>query len=1085
MSTWDDLSDEQKTFVKRYLKKSAKDLFRKRHKSETNAAIISAYGDYAQLAALFATSAAAVPDDYPVRTPLMTVAGQAEAQSVQGNFTEAAGTITPAIAQMNQLAITLTDAADTLRLSVASAGEDGYAQSDKDRLATARAAVMQHLTDPLPTYAQMTAAQAAVPAYEAVVLAAILAMADTPAAQAALALAVTQSNPVVTKTINLDITPFASTPQTTDLAATVQTARTLQAAITSVPRDDATAMRALAGQLVDFATADDATQLVADATQHLVDSVTTQFAGVRDALIAGRDADLTRFAGETEHAQMTTLKGEIKADIAYIETHIASRDPDDIDAVKTRITQSAARATELATLQRTVGVRMTKADLASKGAKAAHQDGILKLMDANPDAADKVVESLANKQALLGGQSATPDFIRTKDGEVNALNKELTDLDAEYDALETTAKEKKKEQRAARKALTKAKVTAARANPITQQLIQARTAADQAHRLAVAATTQADQALLAKGNAFNAKLAEVNAAVNVRDAAISQRAMLDAITFGPLSPDAGRPVPAGMVADVVKLFDSNPALASQTCALAATAKDPASMTQTALMLADQCKTGFEWQPPTPTSGPNSGVAPSKQTMSDKRAAEYSKDILNRAAFLGADFAADARNAISRGVHFEENPAFATGSFNTKKTAALRSTEAAGAMMQTVTNSAGKQVVKIDMDSPAFNAVLDRQKFSEDGQFVPSTMLNVEMDKLKDFFGDPDKGAERRAEAETILNSVDKVPESPAARKLLEKSLGIPPADFDDPAKKDEVIQKVQTAILKSMMTPIAQGDVGSCFATAPLLKLRDENPIAVMEMYTDIATTGVFTPMKGRALPAVVNLPEGEDPLARSLEYSVAAASARLRTSQDNASVHNAMFNGDETLGDLSGYLKKKDWRKLEPKLMESFSAGYTFTYDPLAEAGDVSSDGSSDKGFIRMVDVDTQAPILTQDDFIAFVKRKAMEAATAAGLKDKVKADIQAYIDDQEFIDGVIDVAGKHPPWALEFGGQGYEAGEALTGSPTPKAARRLVAPDDSDTPGDRAVKVLKSLGGLSDERMTMVGTRGMHSFNALPPEG
>ncbi|MEO0402589.1 MAG: hypothetical protein AAF214_09470, partial [Pseudomonadota bacterium] len=47
------------------------------------------------------------------------------------------------------------------------------------------------------------------------------------------------------------------------------------------------------------------------------------------------------------------------------------------------------------------------------------------------------------------------------------------------------------------------------------------------------------------------------------------------------------------------------------------------------------------------------------------------------------------------------------------------------------------------------------------------------------------------------------------------------------------------------------------------------------------------------------------------------------------------------------------------------------------------------------------------------------------------------------------------------------------------------LVAPDDSDTPGDRAVKVLKSLGGLSDERMTMVGTRGMHSFNALPPEG
>jgi hypothetical protein len=1083
MKTWDDLTGEQKTFVTRYLKKSAKDLFRKREKTETNKAIIGAFGKYLDLRALFDTRAATVPADYPQRVPVMALAAAAEAQNEEGKFDQAAATIASAIPQIAQLHTDLTEAADTLRASAAPAGEDGFAQADKDRVAAARQKILDQLTDPLPTFAQMTTARAAVPAYEMAVFRATEAMADVAAAASALEQAKARASAMLTATADLDATPYATTPQADELAATIAAAKQLQAEIGLVPVDDATDMRALAAKLIEFTDANAVVVLVAKAVQSLVNDVTVQYANVRASLASGRNADLTRFKNEAEHGQMTALRGELAADIAHIETHLASRDPDDLLALKTRIAESAARAEQLDTLQRTVGIRMTKADLAAKGAKAAHQDGIVKLMETNPDAADKVVASLERNAALLGGQPATPEFIRTKKGQVDTLKSEEAAVLKEWQDADAQLSEKTSELTTLREAydLLNAEIQALE-EPVDEAKLDALNEAIAAHNDKLAELQTAEQLKEVKAEEWRAKLAEREQAEKVLAAAQTQRTMLDAISFGPLSPVAGRPIPNDMVADVVELFDRNPALATQTCALASTAKDPKSVAETAIFLAGKCENGFEWQPP---AGDN-GVVPPPKSWNEKYSAEYAKNLLSRAAYFGPEFSAEAQDAIARGVHREQNALLrAAGSVNDKQTAAIRATEAAGAMMKQVTNDQGKTVVEIDLDSDAFKHVLERQKFSGDGQFKPSAMMNAEMDKLKEFFGDPAVGAIRHAEAEAILNSVDKVPASPAARKLLEDSVGIPPADFDDPDKKDEVIQKIQTAILKSMVTPVAQADVGSCFATAPLRKLRDEDPIAVMEMYTDIATTGIFNPMQGRALPAVTNLPPGDDPLTRSLEFSVAAASARLANSRERKAVNSEMFNGPGTLGDLQSELSKKEWRRLEPELMAAVLGGYTFTYDPTASASGVSSDGSSNKGFMRMVDIDTQQPILTKTEFTAFVKRKALEAATAAGLKDKAKAKIEAFIADQKFVDAVAKAAGKNPPWDMAFGGYGDEAGDALMGKGGGKRSTDLVSENPTDTTGERAIKVLKSLGGLSDQGMTMVATSGMHSFNALPPEG
>ena len=1087
MKTWADLSDAQQTFITRYLKKSVKDLFRKREKSATNKAIIGAYGNYLDLKKLFDDSAVQVPDDYPQRAPIMALADTADTTHRAGKFDQAAAIITPAIPQMEQLRRDLTDAAEAARSAVVPAGEDGFAQSDKDEIETARRVILQLLADPLPTQEAMTAANAAKPDYDRAVRAATEAMADLLAATSALAQAKTLCAAMLAAAGSLDPTPYASTPQAAALAAAVQTAQALQREVASVPMDDIKSMRALTAKLEDFHTADEVTQLAAAALLALTTAVTHQFEQVRASLETGRDADLSRFSGEAEFAQMTTLQTQIKDDLAFINTQLASRDADDLSALTTRIDEAARRAVDLDTLQRTVGVRMAKADLASKGAKEAHQDGILRLMDTNKVAADKVVASLERNAALLGGQPATPDFLRAKKGEVETLQGEYeaanaanTAASVEYNRLDGLEQARIQELRQLVGQIN------ATAPPIPTNLMDdyndLRTDVQQLGTLKATALTDHQ----AKYAALTTKVAELNQAKTVLAAATTQRTMLDAITFGPLSPVAGRPIPDDMVADVVDLFDTNPALATQTCRLAATAKDPKKLAETAVYLAGQCETGFEWQPP---DGPD-GVTPPTKSMNTGAANNYAKQLLNRVAYFGPDFADQAQDAIARGIPFEQNTILrAAGSVTPKQTAGLRATEAAGAMMEKTVNADGDTVVKLALDGDAFKDVLDRQKFSADGQFQPSAMMNAEMDKLAAFFGDPTEGATRRAEAEAILNSVTSVPASPAARDLMHKSMGIPLADFDDPAKADEVKEKIQQGILKSMVTPVAQADVGSCFATAPLRKMRDDDPLAVMEMYRDIATTGTFKPKQGRPLPAVVNIPPGDDPLTRSLEYSVAAAGARLASSRERTNINAAVFGMRDptapSLMNVGSVLDSADWTTLQPQLLQAVAGGFSFTYDPLANASGTSNDGSSDKGFMRMIEADTQKPILSQAEFIAFIKRKSTEAVTAAGLPDTDRDKVLAYIDDPAFVASVDRMAGPSKPWDMSFGGFGDEAGDALFGHGGTKRSTDLVSKDSSDTTGDRAIKVLKSLGGLSNQGMTMVATRGMHSFNALPPEG
>ncbi|MBE1283393.1 MAG: hypothetical protein GJ676_08765 [Rhodobacteraceae bacterium] len=1085
MKTWDDLTKDQRRFITQYLKKGVKDLVRKRHKTKSNAALIAAYGEYADLDELFEETAAKVPDDYDEKAFIVAQAIAARHRAEQGAFETATEVMAPAIQSMERLRVRLVDEADALRTEIAPTTGIAFETETLAQMDAVREAISRHLTADLPSHAQMEAARAALPAYEAAVLAAVGALGELPAAEALLERAIQQVQDALDNADDVEPDLYTGAPQKPAIDAEVQKATQLRADIASVDRKNLRAMRELAGRLNLFANADVLDPLVEAADLHVRGMIRDYYTQSKPEIVAARDADISQVSAQTQHGALVTLQGELTAGVTLVEATLTGSELAEVRALRTKIDELDAKVETFKSTLDAAILDKQRAELDTAGVKPAHVEGIIALQGVNKDAADKVVLSIGRTEAILGGQKATPDFIRGKQGELTTLEGELKALKDACDLLRTDHRAKRDAFEAAKKDHIDylAMLGALEDAPTPEQI------AERDRLLLVArqknlAMRQAEQARTAKKAERTAKETDIAACKAVIKAASTQRAMLDAITFGPLSPVAGRPIPADLVGNMVELFDRNPDMAIKTCSLAGTAKDPKKLAETALYLAGKSAAGF----PAPQPPGDDGSPTPPLTMNEKDAAYFADRLLVQTAYFGAEYADGIDAALRDGVPYLVNPAL-NGLTDRKDVARARTTEAAKTMMTRTTDATtGKTTVSLDLNSPDFQQALTRQKYGYSGQYRASAMVTGEIEKLQDFFGDPDEGAARRAKAEEILNAVDATAIPETARADISKLTGISTADLSDPAKTDEVNAAIQTAILRSMATPISQAEVGSCFATAPVRKLRDEDPIAVMEMYKELATTGKFTPKQGRTLPAVTNLPPGDDPLTRSLEFSVASASARLQASRERSHVSNALRTSDAgSLSQLSRKLKKKSWKKLEPELIKVVTTSYTFEYDPMAAASGVSADGSSSQGFMRMVEADTRKEILSQADFVAFITRKSLEAARAAGLKDDELDTIRDHINDPAFIAAVDRAAGKSKPWDMEFGGYGDEAGDALVGRGGSKRGTAIVPRDASESTGERAAKVLEALAGLggSGGDMTMVSTSGIHAFNALPPTG
>lgn len=135
---------------------------------------------------------------------------------------------------------------------------------------------------------------------------------------------------------------------------------------------------------------------------------------------------------------------------------------------------------------------------------------------------------------------------------------------------------------------------------------------------------------------------------------------------------------------------------------------------------------------------------------------------------------------------------------------------------------------------------------------------------------------------------------------------------------------------------------------APSIHQRKTNPLDVMKDMSSIITTGTLKKDNLR-MPAILSIMEGENPILRSWEYTVASLGARREGSNKRNGLKSSLFGtgGLSTLQPftLSGLCKGGEQEKIEKALAQSFA----FTFESDRELGQVFGDQRSEKGMWAM----------------------------------------------------------------------------------------------------------------------------------------
>ena len=283
-----------------------------------------------------------------------------------------------------------------------------------------------------------------------------------------------------------------------------------------------------------------------------------------------------------------------------------------------------------------------------------------------------------------------------------------------------------------------------------------------------------------------------------------------------------------------------------------------------------------------------------------------------------------------------------------------------------------------------------------------------------------------------------------------------------------------------MLKPLDQGPVGSCFSTAPTRRMRETRPLDAMRAFSDIASKGVYKPANGEEVPVVTNTPDGEDPIQRSWEYSLATSAARTGDSDQKTAFAANMALGTDQLRTIAGGTDKQ-WRRKKSKLKNDIKGAFTFVYDPLSKVTDA-NDGSSSQGRYVIQRGPNGPKIDTKEKFVEEMAKVAIESL-GLDLASPKATEVKDLVKQDAFINAVCP--GKYKPWELSSGGQTEAATKTLFGSGDHHEVLAKAPATNKPPEGERTKQVLNSFlnayAGRSDEMVTMT-TITMHGFNALP---
>lgn len=549
-------------------------------------------------------------------------------------------------------------------------------------------------------------------------------------------------------------------------------------------------------------------------------------------------------------------------------------------------------------------------------------------------------------------------------------------------------------------------------------------------------------------------------------AAVAKRALTEALAFGPLSANSGQQLSDEAAAALIAGFTKDAALAKAALDAAGTSKYPDAVALNLDAVIDMKATGFK--------------SDSDQAFQNPQFAEsYAKDLLKMGANTGPEFFDRMPDYMKSGRQFELDPIGENGITNKAARAQIRSVAVGTALL----GDNGQ----IDTSSQKAKNAIGDLLFSPRSLQNPTPAMNEHVLGTLKTFNDPETGPQAN---EVLSNIPDNSPNN--SKSLVRKALRKGPRDA---VGKDDV----QKAVLASMLKPLDQGPVGSCFSTAPCRRMRETNPIAAMEAYASIAGTGKYKPANGPEVPVVTRIPANEDPIMRSWEYSMATSTARTKKSAEQEKVKrrsNDVLNwlGGElndylttqakSAGGLTGFFKGNLEKLLAPgrlkELKRLVNEGYDLVYDPNSTIV-AASDGKSSTGRYVLRRKDTGADITTQDQWGDYVADQAI-AVFGFDPTSQVAADVRALCKRQDVLDAMK--SGDDAPWAMSSGGQTEAATQTLFGKELKQ--REITAKgSNTDDTADRTEKILndlmKSFDGTSDEMIT-IRTVGMHGFNALP---
>ena len=577
--------------------------------------------------------------------------------------------------------------------------------------------------------------------------------------------------------------------------------------------------------------------------------------------------------------------------------------------------------------------------------------------------------------------------------------------------------------------------------------------------------------------------------VEARDA---KRALVDALAFGPLSPGGKPPLSDEDKNAFIAAFGNDGVMAQRALGLAVAAPDPSLIARNVGMVSGKVADGF---------ADDSGR---KLDLPAEQLRDMGLNALRMGSLQGEDYFKGFDAYLKSGKQHDPDP---TGGMAEpladRKQEAARRKQVAVARTQTMGAAALDESGKVDFASPGAKAAMDHMLFHPGSLTVFTPNMNRKMAETKALFADPTKGPiAQRTIDKTSLPAPDK-PGRKASLDIVARTMGKPEFTVTDNDAKG--------AVLAAMMTPLSQGPVGSCFSTAPVRAIRETDPLRAMDEYSKIARTGQFVAADGFAIPANRRVPQNENVLMRSWEYSVATATQERAQGRKRRQLTTALMPGtdpakgldrikDVVKGDWDGKKKFLPFQKpdegVKLRLRKAIQQKMRFEYNAGLDATGGGGDGSSTNGVYQIFVGDV--PLDSEAAFKRELATLALEAAKEKPDSERGK-DIVDLVNSQPFIDEILAAYGPPPadpaarraaPWNLGGGGLETEAAQVVNGG-NPRYRDVMPRPDPTAPAvpmGARTKALLENIVTAQQGRpgdMALMGTTGTnanHAFNTLP---